>query len=116
MNRKSSNRRAFLKHGALLGGGIVLGGVNPKSVMAEEKPKEAGGEPTQPANETLKSIKSLRTIHGNFLDKEIPEAAQSQRYLDWIFTQWLPYSKPTEQETQILRFIKRSGFMEVQKS
>ena len=116
MNKKFNNRRAFLKQGTLLGGGIILAGSNPESATAEEKPKETGGEPTQPANETLKSIRSLRTIHGNFLDKEIPEAAQSQRYLDWIFTQWLPYSKPTEQETQILRFIKRSGFMEVQKS
>ena len=37
-------------------------------------------------------------------------------YLDWIFTKWWPAPKPTEQETKILRFIKRSGFMETQKS
>jgi nitroreductase len=73
MNKKFNNRRAFLKQGALLGGGIILAGSNLKSTMAEEKPKEAGGEPTRQANETLKSIRSLRTIHGNFLDKPIPE-------------------------------------------
>jgi nitroreductase len=37
---------------------------------------------------------------------------QSPHYLDWLFTQWLPYAKPTEQETPILRFLKRSGFVE----
>jgi nitroreductase len=75
INKKSSNRRAFLKQGALLGGGIVLAGANPESVIGEEKPKEAGGELTQQTNETLKSIQSLRTIHGSFIDKPIPEAA-----------------------------------------
>jgi nitroreductase len=75
MNKKSNNRRAFLKQGALLGGSVLLMRSNPDSAMAEEKPKAAGGEPTKPANETLKSIRSLRTIHGNFLDKEIPEDA-----------------------------------------
>jgi nitroreductase len=75
MNKKPNNRRAFLKQGALLGGGILLAGSNPESAMAEEKPKEPAQGPTQPANETLKTIRKLRTIHGNFLDKEIPEAA-----------------------------------------
>jgi nitroreductase len=39
-------------------------------------------------------------------------AGQFPHYLDWLFTQWLPYAKPTEQETPILRFLKRSGFVE----
>jgi nitroreductase len=43
--------------------------------MAEEKPKETAAEPNLLANETLKTIGKLRTIHGNFLDKPIPEEA-----------------------------------------
>jgi hypothetical protein len=43
-------------------------------------------------------------------------AGQSRHYLDWVFTQWWPAPKPTEQETQILRFLKRSGFVESQKA
>ncbi|OHB57035.1 MAG: hypothetical protein A2173_09640 [Planctomycetes bacterium RBG_13_44_8b] len=41
---------------------------------------------------------------------------QPPRYLDWVFTKWWPAPKPTEQETQILRFLKRSGFVEAQKA
>jgi hypothetical protein len=37
---------------------------------------------------------------------------ESQPYLDWFFKQWWSAPKPTEQETQILRFLKRSGFVE----
>ncbi len=68
MNSKSSNRRTFLKQGALLGSGIIFAGSNSQSAKAEEKP-------TRSANETLESVRKLRTIHGNFLDKEIPEEA-----------------------------------------
>ncbi len=75
MNKKSNNRRAFLKQGALLGGSIILAGSNPESATAEEKSKAAGGELTQQADETLKTIRKLRTIHGNFLDKPLPEEA-----------------------------------------
>jgi nitroreductase len=75
MNKKFNNRRAFLKQGALLGGGIIFAGSNPESAMAEEKPKATAAEPTQPANETLKTIRKLRTIHGNFQDKPLPESA-----------------------------------------
>jgi nitroreductase len=75
MNRKSKNRRSFLKQGALLGGGMLLTQSNPESAVAGEKPKEAAAEPTPPANETLKIIRRLRTIHGNFQDKPLPESA-----------------------------------------
>ena len=46
----------------------------PQSQAAESQAKQAGG-PDTPANETLNTIRSLRTIHGNFLDKPLPEAA-----------------------------------------
>jgi hypothetical protein len=38
-----------------------------------------------------------------------------KHYLDWYFKEWLGDSKPTERETQLLRFLKRSGFVELQK-
>jgi len=47
---------------------------------------------------------------------ERPLTAKSEPYLDWIFTKWMPAPKPTDKETQILRFLKRSGFVEVQKT
>ena len=40
------------------------------------------------------------------------KAGQFPHYLDWVFTQWWPAPQPTGQETQILRFLKRSGFVE----
>jgi nitroreductase len=67
MDRKMRNRRALLKRGALLGGGLLV-------VQPGSEPAKAEGQP-QAANDTVKSIQSLRTIHGNFLDKEIPEAS-----------------------------------------
>ena len=75
MNKKSNNRRAFLKQGTLLGGGILFAGSNPVSATAKENPKEIGAEQIQTDNETLKTIGKLRTIHGNFLDKPLPESA-----------------------------------------
>lgn len=68
MNSKYSNRRTFLKQGALLGSGIVFAGSNSQSAKAQEKP-------TRLANGTLESVRKLRSIHGNFLNKEIPEDA-----------------------------------------
>jgi hypothetical protein len=44
------------------------------------------------------------------------KSGQTPHYLDWIFTQWYPGSRPTEQGTQIFNFIKRSGFIEAQKA
>ena len=39
-----------------------------------------------------------------------------KHYLDWYFKDWLGDSKPTEKETQMLRLLKRSGFVELQKA
>jgi nitroreductase len=44
------------------------------------------------------------------------KAGGHQHFLDWYFKEWLGDSKPTAQETQILRFLKRSGFVERQKA
>jgi len=34
--------------------------------------------------------------------------------MDWWFKDWLGNSKPTGRETQMLRLLKRSGFVELQ--
>ncbi len=38
-------------------------------------------------------------------------------YLDWLFTRWLKRnSQPTERETQMFTLLKRSGYVDLQKS
>jgi hypothetical protein len=44
------------------------------------------------------------------------KAGGYNHYLDWLFKVRTGASKPTEQETQMLRLLKRSGFVELQKS
>ncbi len=39
-----------------------------------------------------------------------------KHYLDWYFKDWLGDSKPTEQETRMLQMLKRSGFVEMQRT
>ena len=40
-----------------------------------------------------------------------------KHYLDWLFRDWLGRSsKPTTEETQMFKLLKRSGFVELQKS
>lgn len=73
--KTKSQRRTFLKQSAALGAGLwVLSQKTPTSLAADREPQSAGGA-TSPTNDTLKTIQSLRTIHGNFLDKPLPEAA-----------------------------------------
>lgn len=139
-----------------------------RSVRAIESEAGSPKRPASTDNETLRTIHSLRTIHGNFQDKALPEAAletilqasvraanasnmQSyailvvkdrkamkevctyqgscmllalnedwkaggyRHYLDWFFKEWSGGSKPTDRETQMLRLLKRSGFVELQK-
>jgi len=70
VNEKPNHRRVFLKQGALLGSGWLL-------VPSDSQSATVPGQ-TQPAHETLKTIAGLRTIHGNFLDQEIPQATIQQ--------------------------------------
>jgi len=49
----------------LLGTGLVLSGAGPRQTAAAQK--------IPAANDTLKTVGRLRTIHGNFTDRPIPE-------------------------------------------
>ncbi len=73
--KTKSYRRTFLKQGAVLGGGVLLLGPEPPRSVATDRETRSAGEPPPPVNETLKTIGSLRTIHGNFLDRPLPDSA-----------------------------------------
>ena len=68
-----SHRRTFLKQSALLGGGVLLLGRHAQTSRGAESETKPAAGPAAPANETLKTIGSLRTIHGNFLDQPLPD-------------------------------------------
>jgi nitroreductase len=57
----STSRRKFLQSSTLAGGGALLADVPQQQSVAP--------------NDTIRTIRGLRTIHGNFLDKPIPEPA-----------------------------------------
>jgi nitroreductase len=65
MNTKK-NRRDFLKNSALLSSGAILGQAHSLHAAAPEKQ-------APPANETLKTLHKLRTIHGNFTERAVPD-------------------------------------------
>jgi len=62
----TKNRRDFLKNSALLSSGVIFGQTHP--MHATPSTKSAA-----PANETLKTLHKLRTIHGNFTNRAIPD-------------------------------------------
>lgn len=64
----SSTRRQFFEHGLRAGGG-VLAGAALAATSADAAPE---------ANETLKVIAGLRTIHGNFSNRPLPAGALDQ--------------------------------------
>jgi nitroreductase len=64
-----SSRRSFLKQGALASGSLLFLAGQARGIAAEPS---AGASPSA-TNATLATLQSLRTIHGNFTDKEIPE-------------------------------------------
>ncbi len=59
---RPASRRTFLHSTALAGGGLL-------TVSASAQSQSAA------PNDTIKTIHSLRSIHGNFVNKPIPEAA-----------------------------------------
>jgi len=59
-------RRGFVKGGVALGGALLF---RPEDALA------AGARPrSQPGNETLAAIHELHSTHGNFTEREIPDA------------------------------------------
>jgi nitroreductase len=66
---RKENRRSFLKTSVLLGGGAAL----VKSHMAKADARENQADSSSYPNETIRTIHNLRTIHGNFTDKDIPD-------------------------------------------
>ncbi len=73
MNRRN-NRRSFLKTSALFGGGVFLAPPGAQHASAQEKQVDLVAKQASPVNETIKTIRSLRTIHGNFINKDIPDS------------------------------------------
>ena len=65
--KKKENRRDFLRASALASSGVLLGQTGISSANTQES-RKAGK-----VNDTIKTIQNLRTIHGNFTDKEIPD-------------------------------------------
>lgn len=69
-----SRRREFLKKTTILGSGVfLLPGVEKLRAKHNDQKLDAPIDLSQ--NSTLKTIHSLRTIHGNFADRPISEAA-----------------------------------------
>jgi nitroreductase len=66
MNRKD-NRRKFLKTSAVIGSSALLG----QSVVFAADTQDS--QKAKAANDTLKTLHNLRTIHGNFMDMEVPD-------------------------------------------
>jgi nitroreductase len=58
----STSRRRFLKGGVAIGGGLLA----------------SRAASAAPANETLRTIAALRSIHGDFSDREIPDGDLDQ--------------------------------------
>jgi nitroreductase len=66
-------RRGFVKQGAALGGVLLL---RPRGLAAEgtQAPQDGGA----PENPTLATIHALHSTHGNFSQREVPEAQLDQ--------------------------------------
>lgn len=69
-----SHRREFLKNVPVWGSGMVLllDSHAGNGAPGNQKPADSAGHLQ---NDTLKTIHSLRTIHGNFTDRPVPDAA-----------------------------------------
>ena len=67
-------RRLFLKQSALLGGVLLFPTSVQLRALAHPQDKDAASDSRLPINETLKTLASLRTTHGNFKNQPIPDA------------------------------------------
>lgn len=71
--KNKSPRRTFLKSAALATTGISLLKLSSSELLANPLPLDHQRNDVSEDNETMKTIKGLRTIHGNFAEKKIPE-------------------------------------------
>ncbi len=69
-----SHRREFLKNATVLGSGFALLSDSP-SAHAEQNSQKLDAPTELAQNGTLKTIHSLRSIHGNFTERPIPDTA-----------------------------------------
>jgi nitroreductase len=69
-----SHRRSFLRQSAVLGGGLTILSPETKSALGAEPSSTPPAKTTSVPNETLETIRTLRTVHGNFLDRPLPES------------------------------------------
>jgi nitroreductase len=73
--KTESHRRSFLRQSAVLGGGLTILGAEAQGAVTAEPSSIAAAKSAPAANETLDTIHSLRTIHGNFRDKPLAEGS-----------------------------------------
>jgi nitroreductase len=70
MTLKIQRRHFIFRRLLAAAAGALIPWAGFKKANAEEKPSD----PAQAVNDTIKTIQQLRTIHGNFTDREIPDA------------------------------------------
>ncbi len=69
--QKMASRRRFVRRGMEVAGGLLVVPAISGALAADRGKMQSGD--AGPVNETLKTIQSLRTIHGDFSDKQVPD-------------------------------------------
>jgi nitroreductase len=67
-------RRNFIKKGLTLLSGIFFLGTGTKNLQAQNQSSKKSSQDDKLTNDTIRTIKSLRTIHGNFTSQDIPDS------------------------------------------
>jgi nitroreductase len=96
---KQDSRRSFLRDSALAGGGLLAFEAGAAGLAADTAPAAS-------SNEVIRTIRGLRTIHGNFLDKPVPEAA-----LQTILQASLRTANASNNQSYSIIVIKDRGMM-----
>lgn len=98
-SKKQNSRRNFLRDSALAGGGLLAFEAGAAGLAADVAPAAS-------PNEVIRTIRSLRTIHGNFLNKPIPEVA-----LQTILQASLRTANASNNQSYSIVVIKDRGMM-----
>ncbi len=75
-------RRNFIKKGMALLSGMFVAGTGTKNLQAQNQSSKKSSHDSEAANDTIQTIKSLRTTHGNFKDHDIPDLSALHVALD----------------------------------